>query len=148
MNCFDLLPFMDKNPFDLGYGERKRLSLASVVAMNTPALVLDEPTAGLDPFEIKQLGRVLDDLSSQGKTVLIITHDMDFVAEQIQRIICLSHGQKLYDGDSRILFAQSDLMKQAGLFPPQMVRLSARFHYMPPAMTPAEFVEIKMHKQC
>ncbi len=82
----------------------------------------------------------LDTKSFQRKTLVIITHDMDFVAEHIQRIICLSQGQKVFNGSTRRLFAQPDLMKQAGLFPPQMVRLSTHFQDLPPAVTPEEFV--------
>lgn len=140
LDGFELDGFSDKNPHDLNYSERKRVALASVVAMDTRVLMLDEPTAGLDPSQTLLLVKVMQTLSAQGKILIIITHDMDFLAEQIPRIVCLNQGEKQYDGDTRTLFSQEELMNAAGLYPPQMVRLSNHFNDSTPAMSPGEFV--------
>ncbi len=140
---FDLRDLADQNPHDLNYSERKRIALASVVAMDTPVLVLDEPTAGLDPCRTAQLTNVLQNLTDQGKILILITHDMDFLAEQLPRIVCLNHGEIIFDGASDQLFARPDLMQAAGLYPPQMVRLSNHFSFARPAMTPEAFVSLQ-----
>lgn len=141
MSLFDLLPFKNINPHDLGYSERKRVALASIIAMDTPIIVLDEPTAGLDAYEIKLFASALKKLKDENKTVLIITHDMDFVAENVPRILCLANGEKLFDGDSRKLFSDDKLLSHCGLRQSQVVRLSAHFQHHKLAMTPEEFIE-------
>ena len=146
MAWFRLTPFRDKNPHDLGYGERKRLGLASVVAMDTPVIIFDEPTAGLDSREISLLTAAMDKLTARGKTQIIITHDMDFAVENIDRFICLSRGRKVFDGTAVELFNNRDLLKESSLLPPQMVRLSTAF-FPTPAMTPEAFVDKMAERQ-
>lgn len=137
---FKLTPFKNKNPHDFGYSERKRIAMASIVAMNTPALVFDEPTAGLDPYEISLLIATLEKLQSEGKTVIIISHDMDFVAENINRVISLADGRKVFDGTVRDLFRESVLMTDCGLCQPQVVQLSAACALDSTALSPNECV--------
>jgi energy-coupling factor transporter ATP-binding protein EcfA2 len=81
--------------------------MASIVAMDTPVLVFDEPTAGLDPYEISLPIATLKKLQSENKTVIVISHDMDFVAENISRVISLADGRKVFDGSVRNLFSNS-----------------------------------------
>lgn len=140
LEAFDLLPMGKCNPHDLGGSERKRLALASVVAMDTGIVVLDEPTAGLDPGETAMLESVLRQLKSDGRTVLVITHDMDFVAENMGRAICLEQGRKRFDGDVADLFVRQRLLKQCGLLPPQVVQLTSCLELSSPCLTPEEFI--------
>ncbi len=128
------------NPHDLGFSERKRLAMASVLAMDTDILVLDEPTSGLDPHEIALLESVLKKLASEEKIVLVISHDMDFVAENLDRAVCLEQGRKVFDGPVETLFQDEALMRQCGLLPPQIVRLGAHFGLQPAPRTPEEFI--------
>ncbi|MFT5701802.1 MAG: energy-coupling factor transport system ATP-binding protein [Desulforhopalus sp.] len=121
---FELTPFKRKNPHDFGYSERKRIAMASIVAMDTPILVFDEPTAGLDPYEISLLIATLQKLQSENKTVIVISHDMDFVAENISRVISLAGGRKMFDGRARDLFRQPALMTDCRLRQPQVTQLS------------------------
>lgn len=121
---FELMPFKKKNPHDFGYSERKRIAMASIVAMDTPVLVFDEPTAGLDPYEISLLIATLEKLQSENKTVIVISHDMDFVAENISKAISLAYGKMVFDGSVRDLFRNSALMVDCGLRQPQVVQLS------------------------
>jgi energy-coupling factor transport system ATP-binding protein len=138
---FDLLPFQRTNPHDLGLSERKRVAMASILSMDTPIVVFDEPTAGLDPHEIKLFVTTLQRLKDEDKTVLIITHDMDFVAENIPRVICLQNGEKVFDGGSRELFSNPELLSSCRLLPPQVVGLSTLFQQTTTAMTPEEFID-------
>lgn len=137
---FGLLPQMNYNPYDLGYSERKRAALASIIAMDTPIVVFDEPTAGMDTHEIRLLKGVLDKLQQETKTVIIISHDMDFVAEQFPRVICLKNGEKRFDGSSRTAFEDKDLLASCRLRQPQIARLSSYFERAELALTPGEFV--------
>ncbi|WP_319584229.1 ABC transporter ATP-binding protein [uncultured Pseudodesulfovibrio sp.] len=130
----------EANPYDLGLSERKRLALASVVAMDTPLLVLDEPTAGLDAFEAGLLALALNELSGQGRAVVIISHDMDFVAENCDRAMCLESGRLRFDGPVAELFTREELLASCGLLPCQMARLSARFALSPGRFTPGAFL--------
>ena len=141
LTLFELTPFMKRNPHDLGYSERKRIAMASIVAMDTAVLVFDEPTAGLDPHEISLLIATLKKLQSAGKTVIIISHDMDFVAENISRAIALADGRKVFDGNVRDLFGKPALMTDCGLRQPQVVQLSSDCGLQCAALSPDEYVE-------
>ncbi len=121
---FELTPFKNRNPHDFGYSERKRIAMASIVAMDTPVLVFDEPTAGLDPYEISLLIATLKKLQAKNKTVIIISHDMDFVAENIVRAISLSDGKTVFDGKIRDLFNKTELMTDSGLLQSQIAQLN------------------------
>ncbi|WP_319542274.1 ABC transporter ATP-binding protein [uncultured Pseudodesulfovibrio sp.] len=140
LRAFELLDMKEWNPHDLGFSRRKRLALASVVAMDTPVLVLDEPSAGLDPSEIALLEAVLDRLEAEGKTVLTISHDMDFVVENIDRAICLDNGTVAFDGSVVDLFEDHCLLDRSGLLLPQIAQLSQRMQVRPRKLTPDEFV--------
>lgn len=141
LSDFDLLPFQKINPYDLGFSERKRVALASIIAMDTPIIVFDEPTAGFDSYEIKLFINALERLKDEEKTVLIITHDMDFVAENIKRILCLHEGEKVFDGNTWDFFSDNEILFHCKLLPPQVVQLSTHFQQERPAMTPEDFIE-------
>jgi energy-coupling factor transport system ATP-binding protein len=130
----------EANPYDLGLSERKRLALASVVAMDTPLLVLDEPTAGLDSHETGLLASALDWLGGQGRAVVLISHDMDFVAENCDRAVCLESGRPRFDGSVAELFTRTELLASCGLLPCQVARLSAWFALAPDRFTPGAFL--------
>ncbi|MFN2355095.1 MAG: energy-coupling factor ABC transporter ATP-binding protein [Desulfopila sp.] len=137
---FELTPFKNENPHDFGYSERKRIAMASIVAMDTPILVFDEPTAGLDYYEITLLVNTLTKLQCEGKTVLIITHDMDFVAENISRAISLSDGKKVFDGNVRELFQQPQRITGSGVLQPQVAQLGDAFGLPCPVLSPGECI--------
>jgi len=141
LTLFELASFKKKNPHDFGYSERKRIAMASIVAMDTPALVFDEPTAGLDYHEITLFINTLAELQGEGKTVIVITHDMDFVAENISRVISLTEGRKMFDGNVRELFNWSELMTGCGLLQPQVVQLGNACGLGSVALTPGECVD-------
>ena len=86
------------NPYDLGQSRRKLLALASVLAMHTPVLVLDEPTTGQDLRGVELVRSIVDAVSSEGRTVIAISHDMRFVAESFDRVVVMRDGRVILDG--------------------------------------------------
>jgi len=141
MRLFELADFKKNNPHDLGYSERKRIAMASIVAMDTPVLVFDEPTAGLDPYEISLLITVLNELQAKNKTVIVISHDMDFIAENLTRAISLSDGRIVFDGKVRNLFKRTELMTSSGLRQPQVMQLNHACGLQCAALSPHECVD-------
>lgn len=141
LELFDLRRFEQSNPHDFGYSGRKRIAMASIVAMDTPILVFDEPTSGLDCYEISLFISALDTLLSQGKTIVTISHDMDFVAENFSRVISLDNGRKVFDGSVRTLFQENLLMERCGLHPPQVMRLCEALNMRTVVLNPAELIE-------
>src|SRR5438445_2982818 len=86
------------NPYDLGASRRKLLALASVLAMRTPVLILDEPTTGQDERGVQQVRSVIEDAHRQGRTVIAISHDMRFVAEGFERVVVMRGCRVILDG--------------------------------------------------
>jgi energy-coupling factor transport system ATP-binding protein len=95
------------NPYDLGFSRRKLLTLASVLAMNTPVVILDEPTTGQDARGMARIQQVIANLTTAGRTVIAISHDMRFVAETFARVVVLGAGRVLLDGPPAEIFAQA-----------------------------------------
>ncbi len=95
------------NPYDLGYSRRKLLALASILAMGTPVVVLDEPTTGQDARGVDRVRRIVSDLAAAGRTVIAISHDMRFVAETFERVVVMREGRIALDGSPADAFAES-----------------------------------------
>lgn len=119
----------DENPYDLELSERKLVAIASVLAMDTKVLILDEPTIAQDWKGRKIIQKIIRDLSSQGKTVIAILHDMDFVAESFERVIVMAHGKVLADGTKEEVFAQKDVLEQARIDQPYLTKLCQQLGY-------------------
>nr|WP_296104004.1 ABC transporter ATP-binding protein [uncultured Mediterraneibacter sp.] len=119
----------DENPYDLELAERKLVAIASVLAMDTKVIILDEPTIAQDWKGRKIIQKMIRDLSSQGKTIIAILHDMDFVAESFERVIVMAHGKVLADGTKEEVFAQKDILEQARLDQPYLTKLCQRLGY-------------------
>ena len=99
-------PSADANPYDLGFSRRKLLALASILAMETPIVVLDEPTTGQDARGIALVQRIVTGLHEGGRTVIAISHDMRFVAESFERVIVMRAGRVILDGSPAEVFAE------------------------------------------
>jgi energy-coupling factor transport system ATP-binding protein len=95
------------NPYDLGAARRKLLAIASVLAMRTPALVLDEPTTGQDARGVEVVRAVIEGVASEGRTVIAISHDMRFVADTFHRIVVLRAGRVVLDGTPAEVFGET-----------------------------------------
>jgi len=121
------------NPYDLGYSRRKLLALASVLAMATPIVVLDEPTTGQDARGIARIRAIVDGLAAEGRTVIAISHDMRFVAESFERVIVMRDGRIVLDGSPADAFAEPAWPTLASTFlePPLAARIGARLRLGP-----------------
>ncbi len=117
----------DANPYDLGYSRRKLLAMASVLAMRTPIVVLDEPTTGQDARGVERVQSIVASLAADGRTVLAISHDMRFVAETFQRVVVLRAGRLVLDGTPTEVFDAQHWPVLASTFldPPVAARVGA-----------------------
>lgn len=116
------------NPYDLGYSRRKLLALASILAMDTPVVVLDEPTTGQDARGIARVQAIVNVLAARGRTVVAISHDMRFVAESFERVVVMRAGMIVLDGAPAVVFAQDAWPTLASTYlePPLAARVGAR----------------------
>lgn len=108
------------NPYDLGYSRRKLLTIASVLAMATPIVVLDEPTTGQDARGVRTVRQVCEALASAGRTVVCVSHDLRFVAESFARVVVMRAGRIALDGGPGDVFAESawPTLRSTNLEPP------------------------------
>ena len=113
----------DYNPYDLELYERKMTAIASVIAMDTDVIILDEPTIAQDFKGRKTIGKMIREMSDQGKLVIAILHDMDFVMENFERVIAMAHGRILCEGNAQEVFAQGEILKEARLQKPHILEL-------------------------
>jgi energy-coupling factor transport system ATP-binding protein len=116
----------DTNPYDLSPTWRKMVALASVISMDTPIVIFDEPTTGQDAGSVARIARVIAELRGRGKTVITITHDIDFCAENFERVIAMAQGRILLDGPGSNVLGQEDVLAQTYVEPPQLTRLGKR----------------------
>ena len=116
--------FGGRGPFSLSGGEKRRVALAGILAMDPEVLVLDEPTAGLDPHATRTMVGIFDRLRQQGKTLVLITHDMEIVAELATHVIVLRQGQLCLQGPVREVLPAADFADLSGLETPMPVRLA------------------------
>lgn len=131
----------DAHPHQLSLSERKRVALAGVLAMRTPVLVLDEPTTGQDARGVAMISHVIGEVSSEGRTVIAITHDMDLCAEQFDRVVVLTDGQVRADGTPEEVFARREVLEDAHVEPPQLMRLAADLNWRDKPRSVEAFVD-------
>ncbi len=115
---------INEDPMFLGKGEKRRLTVASILAMKPSVMIVDEPTTGQDYRMSEDIMQLLGKLNSQGTTIVAITHDMTLVSEHTKRVIVMYHGGVIYDGSTRVFFSNEDLLEKAAIIPPLAVRLS------------------------
>ncbi|MBB5632690.1 energy-coupling factor transport system ATP-binding protein [Cryobacterium mesophilum] len=131
----------ESHPHHLSLSERKRVALAAVLAMDTPVVVLDEPTTGQDEHGVRMIASIVASLQEQGRTVIAITHDMDFCAENFDRVVAMAHGEVLADGTPTEVFAKDDVLTEARVEAPQLARLADALHWDRRPLTVDAFVE-------
>jgi energy-coupling factor transport system ATP-binding protein len=119
-----LAALADRHPHDLLPSQRKLVTIASVLAMDTPVVILDEPTTGQDAHGMQSIGAIIDGLATAGRTVITISHDMDFCADHCTRLVVLHEGHVLVDGAPEQVFARPDMLAQSAVEPPQLARLA------------------------
>lgn len=118
----DIRQFGTLHPFELSGGEKRRVAIAGVLAMDPQVLILDEPTAGLDWSGMQKIESIIRQYHDNGRTVLFVSHDMDLVARLAERILVLHRGQLVFDGTRSALFQQELLLQKAGLEMPCIVQ--------------------------
>ncbi len=112
------------HPYDLDYGKQKLLTIASVMSMNPEVYCLDEPTTGQDHRGRRMVAELIRRLNEAGATVIVITHDMRFVAEVARRVILIADGKILADMPTKEIFERTDVLKVAQIRPPQITQLA------------------------
>ena len=129
------------NPYDLSPTWRKMIALASIISMDTPILVFDEPTTGQDAASVARIAGVVTELRRRGKTVITITHDIDFAAENFERVIAMAQGQILLDGPAGHVLGEGDVLAQTYVDPPQLTRLGQRLGFKRTVRNQEEFLQ-------
>lgn len=140
LGAVGLLTRRRQEPWFVGKGERQRIAVASVLAMRPQAIVLDEPTTGLDWRGAREMLALVDRLNREGHTIVVITHDMRLVAEHARRVVALCQGQVLMDAPPSEAFAQTELLRETFLKPPQVTQLSRALDQRP-ALTVNELAQ-------
>lgn len=118
--------YYEKSPFELSGGEKRRVAIAGVLAMNPEVLILDEPTAGLDPKGRDKILNQLKKLQTERNiAIVLVSHSMEDVAKYAERLVVMSGGKKLYDGECREVFSHYKELEEIGLAAPQVTYLMA-----------------------
>ncbi len=113
--------YFDQSPFDLSGGQKRRVAIAGVLAMDPEVLILDEPTAGLDPKGREEILNLIRKLKEErGITVVLVSHSMDDVANYVERIIVVNHGRIMFDDAPRKVFTHVEELENMGLAAPQV----------------------------
>ena len=123
LNLLSLIQYRKTSPFMLSGGERKRVALASVLAWDPQMLILDEPTIGQDHEQKERLRQFIVQLQTQGKTVVIVTHDVEFVAECNPRVILMREGKIVADGKGKEILTNRDALTQSSIILPQIAQI-------------------------
>jgi len=123
LNLLGLTQYRKTSPFLLSGGERKRVALASVLAWDPAMLILDEPTIGQDYEQKEKLRQFILQMKTQKKTVIIVTHDVEFVAECNPRVLLMCEGKITADGEARTILTDTETLQQASIVPPQIAQI-------------------------
>ncbi|MEP6895212.1 MAG: ABC transporter ATP-binding protein [Chloroflexota bacterium] len=130
----------ETNPYDLSPTWRKMVAIASIIAMDTPIVIFDEPTTGQDAPNIARIANVIKGLRERNKTVITITHDIDFCAENFERVVAMSQGKVLLDGKSNDVLGQDDILATTYVDPPQLTRLGKKLGFQQTVRNQTEFL--------
>lgn len=125
LNLLNLENHRNESPFILSGGERKRVALAAILAWNPKVIVLDEPTIGQDYEQKERLRQLIIQLNSQGRTVIMVTHDVEFVADCEPRVILMSKGKVIADGPALEILTDVNITNRASVLVPQIPSLMA-----------------------
>lgn len=116
--------YKDKSPFELSGGQKRRVAIAGVVAMEPKVLILDEPTAGLDPKGRDEILVQIQKLHKEyGMTIVLVSHSMEDVAKVANRVIVMNSGEIILDGEPKEVFKESEVLESVGLAVPQVTYL-------------------------
>lgn len=130
-----LLEYREENPYNLPLSQRKFVTIAAVLAMEPDIYIFDEPTAGQDMAGNQKLAEILRHLHRKGKTVITITHDMEFVAENCEKIIVMANNKVIRTGSPEEIFWDTEVMKEANLKQPSVSRICRQLGFTGPIRT-------------
>jgi energy-coupling factor transport system ATP-binding protein len=119
-----LLPYASEHPYNMTYGQRKMLCLASIVAMDPSVVVMDEPNAGQDYHGLRLLASIIDELKRMRKTIVIISHDMELVASECDKAALMCDGEVIAYGSTREILSDPSKLSLSSVRPPQVTRLA------------------------
>jgi energy-coupling factor transport system ATP-binding protein len=139
LNLLSLTQYRKTSPFLLSGGERKRVALASVLAWNPNTLILDEPTIGQDYQQKEKLRQFVVQMQTQGKTVVIVTHDVEFVAESNPRVVLMKEGTIVADGEGREILTTPEVLAQSSIVLPQIAKI---FMKLAPLGLPKNVIDV------
>ncbi len=146
ISMMELAEFRDRHPHSLSRGQRQRLAVASILAMEPDIIVLDEPTTGQDWGHVNKFLQQIKHLNELGKTIILITHDMNLVAGYARRTVVMDKGKIVLDGDTRHVFSKQEILEKTGITLPVITRLSPDLLKegvdIPPLLTVQELSEI------
>lgn len=121
-----LKDYLENNPYNMPLSTRKFITIASVIAYNPDVIIMDEPTAGQDSIGLRRLAEIIHTMQGLGKTIITITHDMEFVLENFDRVVVMANKRKIADGTARDVFWDPDVMEKAALKPPAICELAGK----------------------
>ncbi|MEA4954152.1 MAG: energy-coupling factor transporter ATPase [Pseudoflavonifractor sp.] len=131
---------LNQSPFELSGGQKRRVAIAGVIAMEPAALILDEPTAGLDPVGVEQiLGNIRDYHNAKNATILIVSHSMEEMARTVDRLVVINDGRIPFQGTPREVFAHGEELEAMGLGVPQVTRVFQRLRAMGADVDPSVY---------
>lgn len=131
---------LEQSPFELSGGQKRRVAIAGVIAMEPSVLILDEPTAGLDPVGVEQILQNIHDYhAAQNATIIIVSHSMDEVARTVDRLVVVDDGRIPFSGAPREVFAHGDELEKMGLGVPAMTRVFHRLRALGADIDPSVY---------
>ena len=138
---------LDKSPFELSGGQKRRVAIAGVIAMEPSVLILDEPTAGLDPVGVEAiLGNIRDYHQATNATIIMVSHSMEEVARSVDRLVVVNDGTLPFSGTPREVFRHGDELEAMGLGVPQITRVFLRLRQLGADIDPSVYT-IQQAKQ-
>ena len=142
IQLIELDQFKGTNPYDLSPTWRKMVALGSIIALDSPIVVFDEPTTGQDARSVARIAEIVSALNERGKTLITISYDIDFCAENFDRIIALSQGKVLLDGTVLEVIAQDETLATTFVDPPQLTRLGKKLGLPQTVRNPEGFLQV------
>jgi energy-coupling factor transport system ATP-binding protein len=143
LNLLGLTQYRKTSPFMLSGGERKRVALASVLAWDPKILILDEPTIGQDYQQKEKLRQFILQMETQEETIIMVTHDVEFVAECNPRVLLMREGKIIADGEARRILTDPDILNVASIVPPQVAQIFLELsHQLPELELPKAVIDL------
>jgi energy-coupling factor transport system ATP-binding protein len=144
LNLLGLTQYRKTSPFLLSGGERKRVALASILAWDPKTLIMDEPTIGQDYQQKEKLRQFIIQMQAQGRTVVIVTHDVEFVAECSPRVVLMKEGMIVADGEGKEILTDPQVLAQSSIVLPQIAQI---FKKLEPLNLPKKVINVYEAKE-